>query len=42
VQGFLSDDEEYWPFEGEDWSDEYLEHYGADRAGATTDAKGIP
>jgi chromosome segregation ATPase len=25
VQGFLSDDEEYWPFEGEDWPDEFLE-----------------
>lgn len=23
VQGFLGDDEEYWPFEGEDWPDEY-------------------
>jgi len=21
---YLSDDEEYWPFEGEDWSDEYV------------------
>ena len=26
VQGFLGDDEEYWPFEGEDWPDEYLEN----------------
>jgi outer membrane protein assembly factor BamD (BamD/ComL family) len=25
VQGFLDDDEEYWPFEGEDWPDEFLE-----------------
>jgi TolA-binding protein len=25
VQGFLADDEEYWPFEGDDWPDEYLE-----------------
>jgi outer membrane protein assembly factor BamD (BamD/ComL family) len=23
VQGLLRDDEEYWPFEGEDWPDEY-------------------
>jgi hypothetical protein len=30
VQGFLADDEEYWPFEGEDWPDEYLERYGDD------------
>ncbi|HKU38483.1 MAG TPA: outer membrane protein assembly factor BamD, partial [Polyangiales bacterium] len=29
VQGFLNDDEEYWPFEGDDWPDEYLERYGA-------------
>jgi tetratricopeptide (TPR) repeat protein len=29
VQGFLKDDEEYWPFEGDDWPDEYLERYGA-------------
>jgi TolA-binding protein len=28
IQGFLSDDEEYWPFEGEDWPDEYIERYG--------------
>jgi hypothetical protein len=21
---YLGDDEEYWPFEGEDWSDEYV------------------
>ncbi|HEX7479092.1 MAG TPA: tetratricopeptide repeat protein, partial [Polyangiales bacterium] len=27
VQGFLGDDEEFWPFEGEDWPDEYLERY---------------
>jgi hypothetical protein len=30
TQGFLADDEEYWPFEGEDWPDEYLERYGDD------------
>jgi tetratricopeptide (TPR) repeat protein len=28
VQGLLADDEEYWPFEGEDWPDEYEERYG--------------
>lgn len=28
IQGFLNDDEEYWPFEGDDWPDEYLERYG--------------
>lgn len=28
VQGFLNDDEEYWPFEGDDWPDEYEERYG--------------
>jgi hypothetical protein len=27
VQGLLADDEEYWPFEGEDWPDEYQERY---------------
>ncbi|MET0387350.1 MAG: hypothetical protein ABW321_15385 [Polyangiales bacterium] len=27
-QGFLADDEEYWPFEGEDWPDEYVERPG--------------
>ena len=25
VQGLLADDEEYWPFEGEDWPDEFRE-----------------
>jgi tetratricopeptide (TPR) repeat protein len=30
VQGFLADDEEYWPFEGDDWPDEYIERYGAE------------
>lgn len=35
IQGFLADDEEYWPFEGEDWPDEYIDNYGAsDRPGA--------
>jgi len=29
VQGFLNDNEEYWPFEGDDWPDEYEERYGA-------------
>ena len=32
TQGFLKDDEEYWPFEGEDWPDEYIERYGDDAA----------
>lgn len=26
-RGLLADDEEYWPFEGEDWPDEHEEHY---------------
>ena len=30
VQGLLDDDEEYWPFEGEDWPDEYEERYAVD------------
>jgi hypothetical protein len=30
VQGLLDDDEEYWPFEGEDWPDEYEERYATD------------
>jgi hypothetical protein len=30
VQGLLADDEEYWPFEGEDWPDEYKERYDAE------------
>jgi hypothetical protein len=34
VQGLLGDDEEYWPFEGEDWPDEYEERYGDDEASA--------
>jgi hypothetical protein len=35
VQGLLNDDEEYWPFEGEDWPDEYEERYGrGDQASA--------
>ena len=37
VQGLLNDDEEYWPFEGEDWPDEYQERYGKDQ---TADAGG--
>ena len=24
AQRYLRDDEEYWPFEGEDWEDEYV------------------
>ncbi len=28
MQSLLRDDEEYWPFEGEDWPDEFLERYG--------------
>ncbi len=27
MQTLLRDDEEYWPFEGEDWPDEFLERY---------------
>ena len=34
TQGLLADDEEYWPFEGEDWPDEYEERYGDDEASA--------
>jgi hypothetical protein len=33
IQGFLANDEEYWPFEGEDWPDEYLERYGDEGKG---------
>jgi hypothetical protein len=34
IQGLLRDDEEYWPFEGEMWEDEYEE----DDSGEETDA----
>ena len=34
VQGLLDDDEEYWPFEGEDWPDEYEENYRGDEGDA--------
>ena len=34
IQGLLSDDEEYWPFEGEDWPDEYEERYGTAAIGS--------
>jgi TolA-binding protein len=27
MQSMLRDDEEYWPFEGEDWPDEFIERY---------------
>jgi TolA-binding protein len=27
MQSMLRDDEEYWPFEGEDWPDEFVERY---------------
>ncbi len=30
VQGLLRDDEEYWPFEGEYWADEFEEHSNLD------------
>ena len=30
IQGLLNDDEEYWPYQGEDWPDEYEERYGDD------------
>ncbi len=30
MQSLLRDDEEYWPFEGEDWPDEFLERYPED------------
>lgn len=36
VQGLLREDEEYWPFEGEYWSDEFEEH------GDFDDAEGEP
>ena len=43
IQGFLGSDEEYWPFEGEDWPDEYLERYGDEgEAGAQGGAEGRP
>jgi hypothetical protein len=29
THGLLADDEEYWPFEGEDWPDEHEERYPA-------------
>jgi len=27
TQSLLRDDEEYWPFEGDDWPDEFEERY---------------
>jgi predicted nucleic acid-binding Zn-ribbon protein len=30
MQSLLRDDEEYWPFEGEDWPDEFVERYAED------------
>ena len=42
VQGFLSDDEEYWPFEGEDWPDEYIENYGPGKTKAKASAQPAP
>ena len=32
MQSLLRDDEEYWPFEGEDWPDEFEERYPEERA----------
>jgi len=32
MQTLLRDDEEYWPFEGEDWPDEFLELYPDDKS----------
>ena len=42
VQGFLASDEEYWPFEGEDWPDEYLERYGDEGKGQPPATSGKP
>lgn len=33
TRGLLADDEEYWPFEGEDWPDEHEERYPSARSG---------
>ncbi len=30
MQSLLRDDEEYWPFEGEDWPDEFEERYSTE------------
>ncbi len=32
ARGLLRDDEEYWPFEGEYWEDEFVEHEAAEEA----------
>ncbi|HEX2679469.1 MAG TPA: hypothetical protein VHM19_22615, partial [Polyangiales bacterium] len=40
VQGFLADDEEYWPFEGEDWPDEYIENYPGAKKKSAAQGKG--
>jgi hypothetical protein len=42
VQGLLADDEEYWPFQGEDWPDEYEEHYDPAPTPAAPVAPGRP
>ena len=31
MQSLLRDDEEYWPFEGEDWPDEFEERYSEEQ-----------
>jgi hypothetical protein len=40
IQGLLNDDEEYWPYQGEDWPDEYEERYGEDGNAADAPPRG--
>lgn len=41
VQGLLRDDEEYWPFEGELWNDEYEERTDDEDADVAAGAEGL-
>ena len=41
VQGLLRDDEEYWPFEGENWSDEYEQPSEDDEEDLEVGAEGL-
>lgn len=41
VQGLLRDDEEYWPFEGENWNDEYEDQEGEEDEDLEVGAEGL-
>ena len=39
MQGLLRDDEEYWPFEGEYWADEFVEGEPLDKPAGKSEGR---